>query len=334
MNVSGIIRELMERDVIGGMPKEYIISQREKEYEEFVFRIDPYIERVEDLDIGDERDTDAPNKRVPFPYTVILTGKYHSYWNTLDKESSENRNNTNYLPEIDLGRIEEEVARDGIEALAWYRSFHWHPPERWGIYILNWGIFYLTQRVFAKAAPSSTGVVVTLDNLQQGFRLLFLHEFFHYITDIAASTLEIGSPRPVRPYYIAYTNKVYKYPKNKDEPLEEALANAYAYNRIYGYVIRRRIADFMKRQPSGYSAFEKYWRKKDFAYGRRLLGTYIRDGAYSQNDVLPLEILFDIYRRDLAFTDVPLYIVNTPRAPPLKVVPSRKMPLVSGTAGY
>ena len=210
-----------------------------------------------------------------------------------------------------MEEIEKEIADEGMEALAWYRSFHWNPPYKWGIYMVDKGIYYVARNVFGKIKQVSPQGrrYNTLDFVQQSFRLLFLHEFFHYITDIAASILEIGS-LSTHPYYSEYVKNVYMCPRNKNEPIEEAMANAFAFKKFRGANIRQQLRSFMKNQPAGYSAFEQYIRKRDFIYGRRKLGTLIRDGTHA-NGVAPLETLFDCYRRDIHFGDVPIYIIST-----------------------
>jgi mRNA-degrading endonuclease RelE of RelBE toxin-antitoxin system len=185
------------------------------------------------------------------------------------------------------------------------------PPNRWGIYILDKGLYYIAKNVFGEIGLISPygRHYNMLDLLQESFRLLFLHEFFHYITDIAASTLEMGNPS-ARQYYVQYIRNVYMHSRNRDEPIEEALANAFTYNRFYGWAVRTQLRLFMRNQPAGYSAFEQYTRKNNFTYGRRELGTCIRDGTHASG-VPPLETLFDCYRRDINFGDVPIYIVPT-----------------------
>ena len=75
-----------------------------------------------------------------------------------------------------------------------------------------------------------------------------------------------------------YTSKVYMSPdiESKDEPLEEALANAFAYaNRYQGRGVYRQIGSFMRSQPNGYSAFGDYLGRSRFSIGRRELGGLI-----------------------------------------------------------
>ena len=54
------------------------------------------------------------------------------------------------LSEEDIDSIEEEIQREGTDALAWYHPFHWEPRFYWGIYIKDEGINYLLQKVFDK----------------------------------------------------------------------------------------------------------------------------------------------------------------------------------------
>ena len=299
MNLNEIINELEERQLIEEMPEEYNVSRREREYSNLIGASEPH----------------------HFP-------PWEKYWR---ERPPENRNMGGFIwipegdiefPDIDTKEIEGKVSEEGIESLAWYRSFHWHPPQRWGIYILDEGIYYVAQRVFRGIEQISRygRLYNTLDLLQQSFKLLFLHEFFHFITDIATSTLEMGNMSPQQ-HYIQYVRNVYMNPRNSAEPIEEALANAFAYTRFQRPGIRPALRYFMKSQPNGYSAFDQYIRKDAFTQGRRELGTCIRDGTHTYG-VAPLETLFDCYRRDINFSDVPIYIVNTMRLPPRYVMRS------------
>lgn len=287
MNVDEIINELRNRQLISEMPEEYIVRRKEQEYRELIERTEPYQFPREDW--AERTSPRSPNIEDSI---YIPDGDIE-------------------FPEIDTEGIGREITKEGIEALAWYRSFHWHPPNRWGIYILDKGVYYIAQNVFGKIGQVSPygRRYNTIDLLQQSFRLLFLHEFFHYITDIAASTLEMGNPS-ARAYYVQYVRNVYIRPKSRNEPIEEALANAFAFNRFQGGTVRRQLRLFMRSQPAGYSAFEQYTRKINFTYGRRELGTCIRDGAHVRG-VPPLETLFDCYRHDISFGDVPIYILPT-----------------------
>jgi mRNA-degrading endonuclease RelE of RelBE toxin-antitoxin system len=296
MDVNEIIRQLQqaEGELIGEMPPEdeYIVRRKERMYGELIDSLqrDRYAEGEGGETVPENRDIER---------FIWIPGEDIGF------------------PEINSERIAREISREGVEALAWYRSFHWRPCERWGIYILDKGLYFVAERVFGAFDRFRGGPYDTPDLLLESLRLLFLHEFFHYITDIAASTLEIASGLR-RAYYIEYVKNVYMRPGNSDEPLEEALANAFAFNRVPGWQFqrpgwrfRRSVRQFMKNQPGGYSAFDQYIRKSDFARGRRELGTCIFRAQRLQPGVTPLETLFDCYTRDVSYADVPVYIVPT-----------------------
>jgi plasmid maintenance system killer protein len=290
MDVNEIITQLQqaEGELIGEMPPEdeYIVRRKERTYGELIDALqrDRYAEGEGGETVPENRDIER---------FIWIPGEDIGF------------------PEINSERIAREISREGVEALAWYRSFHWRPCERWGIYILDKGLYFVAERVFGAFHRFRGWPYDTLDLLQKSFRLLFLHEFFHYITDIAASTLEIASGLR-RAYYIEYVKNVYMRPGKSDEPLEEALANAFAFNRFYrkpDQPFKSLIRQFMKNQPGGYSAFDQYI--FDFARGRRELGTCILRAQRVQPGVAPLETLFDCYRRDVSYADVPVYIVPT-----------------------
>jgi len=214
------------------------------------------------------------------------------------------------LPDINFHEIEEEVRQSsGIEALAWYHSFHFIPVEQWGIYITDRGIYYLVQKLHElRREPYHLN---TLDLIIISAKILFFHEFFHFITDIAASILE-ASHSFQKPFYVNYSNRVYCHPSNSEEPLEEALANAFAYNKQYGKGVKSYLKDFMRSQPNGYKHFEDFLPSRLFENGRRVLASQINGRG---TNVTPLESLFDFKLQDVKYTDVPLRLVPTIKDP-------------------
>jgi hypothetical protein len=278
-----IISQLKQRKLIEKLPKDHHVYRREQQHKEYI-----------KLSKEKYYNPEGPYLNINKDNLIFIS------------------NSDIELPEIEeiLEKINKEALRkDSIDALAWYRSFHWEPTKYWGIYILDAGIFLLARLFSGIKQKSKYGRPYnTLDYIIQAFKLLFLHEFFHFITDIAASILEIGNPLS-RPFYIDYIHNVYMKPKNKNEPIEEALANAFAINRIKEFKKFIRLF-FSSIKANGYCAFDRYLSNKKFTNGRRNLGTCIRDGK-NTSDVSPLESLFDIYKQDIYFRDVPIYIVNT-----------------------
>jgi len=282
MNINEIITELKQNHFFENIPEGYNVRSREYEYSNYIQQINPI---------------KLPQNLYNFEEFILID------------------NGDIEFPEIEISDIKGKINEEGIEALAWYRSFHWNPPEKWGIYILEKGIYYIAQTTFSiiKKISKSGRPFNTLDFIQQGFKLLFLHEFFHFITDIAAVLLEMGNSLRHR-NYAPYIENVYMKPNYPNEPMEEALANAFAFKKFRSAKIRMQLRGFMRTQPSGYSAFEEHLTKKQFLIGRRELGTSIRNGN-SRNKYIPLETLFNSYPHDLNFSDVPIYIVQTIRDP-------------------
>ena len=166
---------------------------------------------------------------------------------------------------ISKGATEE---KDGIDLLAWYQPFHWSSSNSWGIYILDGGVRYLSENVFEHSDD-----IMPRKDLIRGFKLLFLHEFFHFNVEIQASIQELETSNSI---YTSYTKNVYLKPDtNKEyEPLEEALADAFAFRAIsqrpehsIKSLVLDKVFNNMKNQPNGYRAFEDYLEEESFRDG-------------------------------------------------------------------
>jgi len=146
----------------------------------------------------------------------------------LDKLWRELKHPTGAVRMLDLRRLP-------ADALAFYRPFHFSPHEEWGIYIMVEPLLS-----HCRTLNRAFGGKLAAFNLEtlMGCVLLevFHHEFFHHLTECAATTIEIASAsfgKPKRTY-----NDYWNYQfetiggigRHSDHPLEEALANAYAYN--------------------------------------------------------------------------------------------------------
>ena len=237
----------------------------------------------------------------------------------------------------DTTRQKEDVSKEGIEALAWYKSFHWKTNKDWGIYITDMGIYHVAEEIFRPAGlKSKSGKPLnTLDILQLSFRLLFLHEFFHFVTDVAASILELSniqfardSHMPPKKFYSDYFNKVYLTASKPNEPLEEALANAFVFDKFRDKQIRRFIKPFMENQPKGYSHFANYSGANKFNNGKQLLATIISQSIshYGGKGYCPLEILLDTACQHISFGDVPIYLAQSFIKPELALRFVRSIP--------
>lgn len=145
-------------------------------------------------------------------------------------------------------KIQQSVQLHGMDALAWYVSFH-HPGLQWGIYIPISGLAYLMKNAFGGLNTSAT------TKAHLAFHAALNHELFHFATDYAIAQVELEHQEP---WYLPSTQAT----RQKDPPYreeEEALANAYMLKafrsskpslRVKGKQAALRA--FVAKQPEGY----------------------------------------------------------------------------------
>ena len=143
-------------------------------------------------------------------------------------------------PELEavLDRIDEEVRSGqgpstGIDALAWYSSFH-NTRAEWGIYIPLSSLVYIARRWFKRLG-------LPLERkLQVAFQILHEHELFHFATDYMVAQWEVVLSVPCWAVLMEQKRATGTYVAE-----EEKLANA--------YMLRQLAA---RLSPSHYSAVE------------------------------------------------------------------------------
>lgn len=177
------------------------------------------------------------------------------------------------------------------DAMAFYRFFHYPPYNQWGIYLLVDKLVQYHKTLSAiigdlKAFSDSTLMHYIVFEI-------FHHEFFHHIAESTATSLEIisagmGNPKPI---FLEYNSR-----KNSDNethqhtPLEEALANAYAYNSLsfitrvgMGYktggvrLFQAAMQKYWKTEPPGYRSAQHYVHGKHIVGGAHLLALMMDD---------------------------------------------------------
>lgn len=179
------------------------------------------------------------------------------------------KNPASAIRELDLTRLP-------ADALAFYRPFHFSPHEQWGIYIL---VEPLVQH--CDVLYHSFGGKLAAFNWETLMGCLlfevFHHEFFHHLTECAATSFEIASAGFGKPKAIYSNYWEYRFDKtdgvgpHPDHPLEEALANAYAYNSfsflsrmeigfklIWVKVYQKILEKCWAQEPAGYRSAGKY----------------------------------------------------------------------------
>ena len=204
----------------------------------------------------------------------------------------------------------------GVGRWARYRSFHWEPTDRWGIYVTDEGIWRLADRLRV------TGLLPPMQRLgllRASLDILVLHEFFHFLTEVATSRLELAEPAAAKSMYVPYAKTFFSAPPSARWPLEEALANAFVDRRLRPTNLRPALRSVFDAQPEGYRDFGAYLGKA-LPPGCRALADEIAAGAAPRvAGEPPDESLFDLDVRQHGFGDVPIWLVKRLDATPYAV---------------
>lgn len=222
------------------------------------------------------------------------------------------------LPNIDT-ILAAHHKEDATEALAWYKSYHFGASKRWGVKVFEEGVFWLARCLQDGQPPELSSHFDALDYLQLSFKTLQLHEYFHFVADVACTILELAQRKPL---YCGYS--LWVYPEQK---LEEAVANAYAWRTMRKEGITEALRQFMASQPQPYGQFEQWSRRRAFQLGRqRLMSLMCRSLPDSTGSAAGAELLLRIDQADLDYQDAPLYIESSRIArrvsSPLRIVES------------
>jgi len=208
-----------------------------------------------------------------------------------------------------IGQIEEDIVRYGVEALAWYRSYHWEPKEFWGIYIRVPGIIYLARKILL-ANPTFRQGNGPKELIHFAFAVLRHHETFHFLTDSFATSVELITHTP---RYIPYVLMVYA--RGWPGCPEEALANRHVlqkldervgiFGKIKSSALRTSLVDFFIQQPAEYRNFGRFL-GNEFSIGRSFLCNLV---IFHQDLSEPLDLL-SCPVGVVPERDVPLYFVQ------------------------
>lgn len=196
-------------------------------------------------------------------------------------------------------RIEREVREWGMEALAWYRPFHYLPTELWGIYITLDGLRYLAHKLQGQMHlqfPVAAWHAV---------EILWQHEVFHFLVEAFSATVELVTKDPK---YLPYHRHFYE--ANWPNSLEEALANRHVLRRRSLGRIKSFLYTFFDQQPGWYKEYRRFLNYAEFREGRMELCNQI---VFSRHLRLPIDEL----RPPAWFNvrNIPTFIVTTERIP-------------------
>ncbi len=134
-------------------------------------------------------------------------------------------------------QIAAALGRDPVppDATACYLPFHLF-GNKWGIYISLPRVLTNVERL-ARSYDVRSCILGNFEILLQCVLFeLFHHEYFHHIVESALTTLEILVGALTMPQRLYYGYRMHVYEKtlgpHPHKPLEEALANAYAYDAL------------------------------------------------------------------------------------------------------
>jgi hypothetical protein len=142
--------------------------------------------------------------------------------------------------------------KSGVDALAWYRSFH-ADQTGWGIYIPFSSLVILSEGDLLplKAEPGR--------RLALAWEILLLHERFHFAVDVACAWFELLLRAPVCAEYHSRMTKGVRFLEHVERQdyleIEEAAANAFMLRALgdrYGKRARTAARRFVGEQPAGY----------------------------------------------------------------------------------
>jgi hypothetical protein len=206
----------------------------------------------------------------------------------------------NRIPDAPPARLSEV----NIDRLAWYTTFRAGDP--WGIFIREVGLATLAQALAGPNGPT------TPTHQSTAFHVLYLHEYGHFLLDVAARSLEavIGSDLYL-PHRAETTRGVPGY-----HELTEALCNAFAYRNAHARGLRSRLRPVLRGSPSGYRDFVDFIDPVAFSAGvESVLGEMLR-GAGGQ-PAFGARGLFDERSDVVSPSLVPIRLVREPSTPPI-----------------
>ena len=172
---------------------------------------------------------------------------------------------------------------------SWYQPYHYTPRIKWGVHI-RYSSWLGIAALFNQDCPNLVSNPIA--SVKAAFFYLFMHSLFHYLTECAASTLEIILQDPS--IYANYQSSIYETVFNSHDCLEESLANTYLLTRSdVCHIERAYLEEMLLKQGPGYNDFLKYVEPK-FNHGARKLISQIRSGKLNPPLDVPIEQIMNI----------------------------------------
>ncbi len=156
------------------------------------------------------------------------------------------------------------------DCLAFYLPFHYFYPSAWGIYLYAEGVLEMA----ANFINFSQGSLQAKDAIALSRIFLYSHELFHHQTESFGTKLEVTHRTPI---FKKGMQRLYDDTYGTDFCLEEALANAFAYQKVKAKARRMpnskailaNLREFLKNQPPGYRMAVDYLTRPKREAGRQ-----------------------------------------------------------------
>lgn len=172
---------------------------------------------------------------------------------------------------------------------SWYQPYHYTPRIKWGVHIRYSSWLGIAAR-FNQDCPNLISNPIA--SVKAAFFYLFMHSVFHYLTEYAASTLEIILQDPS--IYANYQSSIYEAVFNSHDCLEESLANTYLLARSgVCHIERTYLEEMLLKQGPGYNDFLTYVEPM-FNLGVRRLISQIHSGKLIPPFDVPIEQIMNI----------------------------------------
>jgi predicted RNA binding protein YcfA (HicA-like mRNA interferase family) len=180
------------------------------------------------------------------------------------------------------------------DVAAWYQPIHYYGHD-WGIYIKEKYLIQQAIKIAAFLPPAAklgyalTGRSLINDLIRASFACYFLHEHYHHKAESLGLRLHVSHKTS---HYLPYQKDVYRKSYMTDDCLEEALANANAYQRLrdkpyfngLGKDLVIATQAYLKADfpfcPPGYRKATDYLKVEDFREAQYKLCAQMLDGTY------------------------------------------------------
>lgn len=217
-----------------------------------------------------------------------------------------------HIPEMTSGRSDEmtrkgrqaevEVEREGLDRLAWYKSFRLGGD--WGIHIRRQGVVG-----FASHLSATSGKAVDR-SIKAAFRCLYEHELFHFQVDCAYLKLETGGRLSIDEKEVFGPKSLYFTTRKAFkawDPLEEALANAQAVRRAKPK-FQDAVKAFLLKGPVGYKDFGQFVTNEAFREALDSLFNVTSQSLLREALSSGVGSLVDVEDKELNGQHVPTYL--------------------------